>query len=82
MLLQFQKRSPQDVPNMVLSHMVYPKFNSHVYNLKRLAVGCTSVSIWQLGVQRSVSTCGVHNLQRIDDGPTNMAPFQNEKEKV
>jgi hypothetical protein len=35
------KYIPQDVPNntSVLSHMVYPKFNSHVYKLKRFTKG-------------------------------------------
>jgi hypothetical protein len=46
--------SSQVVPNStsVLSHMVYPKFNSHIYQLKWWAIGSTIVPILRLGVQK------------------------------
>jgi len=49
---------PQDVPNTtwVLSHMICPKFNSHVYKLKRWNLG-----VCILGVQRGA---GMHNVPK------------------
>ncbi len=74
--IKFQKHSPQDVPNMVLSHMVYSKFNSHVYKPKRSAEGSTFVSIWQLVVQRSPSICEVPNLPKYWWWASQYGPFQ------
>jgi uncharacterized membrane protein YfcA len=44
---------PHNVPNStsVLSHMICPKFNSHLYKFIRWAIGSTFIPILQLVVQ-------------------------------
>jgi len=90
-IIKFPKDSPscqvvpQSVPNItsVWSLMVCPKFNSHVYKLKRwgsLKGGDhreknTFVSILQLGVHGGASI-GSDQSSKIGDGPINMTPSQ------
>jgi len=77
---------PHDVPNgntSVLSHMVCPKFNSHVYKLQRWNVGAsTFVSILQVGVQKRCFNWGMPNVpKKLADGPINMAPLKKKMKK-
>jgi hypothetical protein len=69
------KYIPQDVPNstLVLSHIVCPKFNSHVYKLKRWAMGEYFCFYFAIGVQRGIPIKRNHApcSKKIDDGPMN-----------
>jgi hypothetical protein len=49
----FYHEVPHNVPNStsVLSHMICPKFNSHLYKFIRWAIGSTFIPILQLVVQ-------------------------------
>jgi hypothetical protein len=80
------KYIPHDVPNgntSVLSHMVCPKFNSHVYKLQRWNLGAsTFVSILQVGVQKRCFNWGMPNVpKKLADGPINMAPLKKKMKK-
>jgi hypothetical protein len=77
--MKFPKDSPspqvghQNVPNntSLTSHMVCPKFNSHVYKCKMWVKGSTHFAI---GCPKRCFYLGVPSKD-IGDGPINMAPF-------
>ncbi len=56
------KYIPQDVPNstLVLSYIICPKFNSHVYKLKRWAMGEYFCFYFAIGVPKSTPIKGNH----------------------
>jgi hypothetical protein len=55
---------PQKVPNstLVLSHMICPKFNSHLYKLKRCRLGSTYVAT---GVANKLPLVELQNVPKI-----------------
>ncbi len=59
-ILKFSQNAPNST--FVLSHMVCPKFNSHVYKLKRWALGRTHLFLFlQMAVQigASIGECPI-----------------------
>jgi hypothetical protein len=82
---QFPKLFPQNVPNSTsaLSHMVCPKFNSHVYKLKKLNLRMHICFYSAIGCPKRCIYWGIPNVpKKIGDGPINMAPSQKKKKKL
>jgi len=62
--------------------MVCPKFNSHVYKLKRWALGSTFYFIFANGGPNRCFYWGVPKFSKnFVDGPIDMAPSKENKEK-
>jgi hypothetical protein len=75
---QFLKLFPQNDPTSTsaLSHMVCPKFNSHLYKLKKVDHRehiCFYFAIG--GPMRCITQCS----KKIGDEPINMAPYKIKK---
>jgi hypothetical protein len=66
---------------MVLSHMFYPKFNSHVSKAKRSAVRTIFVLSGNSGSKEVLLFVECPIFQSIGDRPTNMAPSKKERKK-
>jgi hypothetical protein len=76
----FSHGVPHDVPNSTsdLSHMVCPKFNSHVYKLKRWVIeGAQSLLfVLRLGSKEVLPLGSAQCSEKFDDGPIHMAPLK------
>ncbi len=67
-------------PHFYITCMLCPKFNSHVYKLKRWTIWSTFFSILQLAVQRGAFIGSAQcSPKKIGDGPINMTPSKKKK---
>jgi hypothetical protein len=84
---QVLKLFPQDIPSStsILSHMICPKFNSHIYKLKKGRLSGEHICFYfATGVQRGASIEGSSKPKvpkKIGDGPIQEAPSQRKIKK-